>query len=44
MGSAGVVHPGKRTRGSKVSVLGGGGGEKTRAERETGSKVRSMRS
>lgn len=38
MGSAGAVHPGKRTRGSKVSVLGGGGREKTRADSSEGDR------
>lgn len=36
MGSAGAVHPGKRTRESKVYVLGGGGGKKTRASSKEG--------
>lgn len=44
MGSAVAVHPGKRIREGKVSVLGGGGGQETRARSDegTGKKVRSM--
>lgn len=38
MGSAGAVHSGKRTRESKVSVLGGGEGKKTRASSNEGDR------
>lgn len=38
MSSAGAVHPGKRTRESRVYVLGGGGGEETSTRSNEGDR------